>query len=62
MGDILMALSEAAKAARREYQQKWRGENKDKISEYHKQWREQNPDKMQRYNETYWEKKAERFG
>lgn len=53
-----MALSEKAKAARREYHRQWRAKNREKVNAYQKKWREENPEKFQEYVENSWEKKA----
>lgn len=40
-------LSDAARAAKREYDRAWRARNKERISAYNR-----------RYRKTYWERKA----
>jgi len=53
-----MAMSEAAKSARYEYQKQWRRNNREKVNAYQRQWKKDNPDKVKQYNDSYWEKKA----
>lgn len=56
-----MAMSEAAKKARRDYANAWREKNKDRISKYHQKWRANNPEKMKEYQDSYWERKAQEY-
>lgn len=53
-------MTEAAKAARREYQRAWREKNRDHVRQYDKMWRESNPDKTKRYRDNHWERVAAR--
>lgn len=61
-----MALSEAAKAARREMSRRrheaMTEEQKAKKRAYHTQWQRDNRDKVEAYNERYWSKKAQELG
>lgn len=56
-----MVMSEKAKAARREYQRRYRAENKDRYNEMQRDWRRRNPEKVQQYRENYYNKLAERY-
>lgn len=51
-------LSEKARAARREYQRKWRAANPDRIRKYQQKWRAAHPEYVRECNERYWERKA----
>lgn len=57
-----MTEEEKIKAARREYQRKYRRENAKRIQEYHKAWRDKNKDKVTAINRKHWLKKAEELG
>lgn len=56
-----MSLSEEAKAARREYQRRWREKNKERIAKTYKEWRSkpENKQKIKEYQKRYWERKAQ---
>lgn len=54
-----MAMSEEAKALKREYNRQWRKRNANHVKEYQKQWRSENREKEEEYNRRYWEKKAQ---
>lgn len=54
-----MAMSEEAKALKREYNRQWRKRNTDHVKEYQKQWRAENRDKEALYSQRYWEKKSQ---
>jgi hypothetical protein len=45
----------------KEYNNKWREENKDKIKEYHKKWREENPEKVKSSMNKWREENPEKF-
>ena len=51
-------MTEAAKAAKREYAKAYREKNRERINEQRKEWNKKNPGKRKAYNERYWEKKA----
>ena len=58
-----MELSDNAKQARNEYQNKYKRQMsdaaRDKAAEYQRQWRKKNRDKLRQYNINYWERKAQ---
>jgi hypothetical protein len=54
-------MSDNAIKQRREYQRKYREQNKEAINQRHKAWRENNKDKIKEYNKTYWEKIAKKM-
>lgn len=51
-------MTEAAKAAKREYAKAYREKNRDRINEQRKEWNRKNPGKRKEYIERYWEKRA----
>ena len=51
-------LKELAQQQKREYERRYREENRERLKEYQKQWRLNNPGKTEQYRDTYWEKKA----
>lgn len=51
-------MTEAAKAAKREYDRKYRAANREKYAEYQRKWRQANPEKVKEANRKYWERKA----
>jgi hypothetical protein len=53
-----MAMSEEAKAAKREYMRKYREKNRERMNETHRAWRKSNRHKIEEYNERFWNKKA----
>lgn len=53
-----MAISEEAKALKREYNRQWRKRNAEHVKEYQKKWRSENKDKELLYNQRYWEKQV----
>lgn len=53
-----MAMSEAAKEARRAYQREWNRKNRDKINAIQRRWRKEHPDEAKAQQERYWERKA----
>lgn len=56
-----MAMSEAQKAAKREYERQYREKNREKLREYQAKWRAENPDKIKKNKEAYWERKAQQL-
>lgn len=42
----------------RQYNKKYRANNREKIKQYSRKWRSENKDKVRLYNIRYWEKKA----
>lgn len=54
-----MAMSEEAKALKREYNRMWRKRNKEHVREYQKKWRSENREKEEEYNSRYWENKVQ---
>lgn len=44
----------------KEYQKRWRIENKQKINEYHKKWREENLEKAREYNRRWAQENKEK--
>ena len=55
---MIFIMTEAAKAAKREYDRKYRAANKEKFAEYQRKWRQANPEKVKEANRKYWERKA----
>ena len=53
-----MALSEAARKKRAEYQREYKAKHRDKINEYQREYRKAHPDKEKQWRESYWERKA----
>lgn len=53
-----MEMSSAALAARREYQNQWAKNNRDRRNASQKRWRKKNPEKIKAANRRYWEKRA----
>ena len=53
-------MSDNAINKRREYQRKYREQNKDAINERQNRWRKENKDKVKQYNKTYWENVAKK--
>lgn len=51
-------MTEGAKAAKREYDRKYRAANKEKFAAYQRKWRQANPEKVKEINRKYWERKA----
>lgn len=51
-------MTEAAKAAKREYQRQYRAANRAKMAAYQRKWSRENPEKVREYTARYWEKKA----
>lgn len=51
-------LNDDVKKIQREYNRKYRAENKDKLNEYQREYRAKNKDKVKQYNKNYWLKKA----
>ena len=51
-------LKELAQQQKREYERRYREENRERLKEYQKQWRLNNKDKIKQYNDDYWERKA----
>lgn len=51
-------LSEAAAAARREYNRKYREAHRDAINARRREWAKENADKVKATKARYWEKKA----
>lgn len=51
-------MTEAAKAAKREYQRKYRAANREKLAAYQRKWSQDNPEKVREYTARYWAKKA----
>lgn len=51
-------MTEAAKAAKREYQRKYRAANREKLAAYQRKWSQENPEKVREYTARYWAKKA----
>lgn len=54
-------MDETAKQLRREYNNKYRQENKERINQKQKEWREANKDKLKVYMSNYWNKKAKQL-
>lgn len=52
-------MTDAAREARREYQRRWRKNNRAAICEYQRNWRNANPDRVKQYQEEYWARKAQ---
>ncbi len=52
-----MTGKEELKRYQREYQRKYRQENREKLNAYAREWRKSNPDKMRAIAERYWAKK-----
>lgn len=55
-----MEMSSAAMAARREYQNQWAKNNRERRNASQKRWREKNPEKIKAANRRYWEKRAQK--
>lgn len=53
-----MAMSDAAKAARREYMRQYRIVNGDRLRQQARERYKQDPERHRAYNERTWEKKA----
>jgi len=51
-------LSDAARAARREYERNWRKQNHTRVLLYHSNWQKRHRERQKVYRERYWEKKA----
>lgn len=51
-------MTEAAKAAKREYQRQYRAANRAKMAAYQRKWSRENPEKVREYTARYWAKKA----
>jgi len=51
-------LDKAVKKAKRQYQKKWRENNKEHLRKYYQEYRKNNPEKYKEYQRRYWEKKA----
>lgn len=51
-------MDEQAIKLRREYNRKYREENKESINKRQNEWRRANRDKVKQYNKNYWTKKA----
>ena len=51
-------MTDAAKAAKREYNRKYRAANREKLAAYQKKWSRENPEKVKEYSRRYWERKA----
>jgi len=51
-------MTDAAKAAKREYNRKYRAANREKLAAYQKKWSRENPEKVKEYSRKYWERKA----
>lgn len=52
-------MTDAAKAARRDYLREYKRKNAAKINAYNRKWRKDNPEKVKEYNLKYWSKKAQ---
>lgn len=55
-------MNEAAKAARREANRKYREAHREELNAYRRKWAKDNPDKIAASHERYWNKKAEEMG
>lgn len=51
-------MDEQALQLRREYNRKYREQNKENINKRQNEWRRANKDKVREYNKNYWTKKA----
>lgn len=54
--------TESIKAAKREYNKRWRAKNIEQVRAYHREWAKNNKDKIDIYQDTYWSKKALEMG
>lgn len=57
-----MAMSEAAKEARRIYMRGYRKANRERINEKQREWQKNNPDKVKASKERHYEKMAIELG
>lgn len=53
-----MALSEAAKEAKKNYNKEWRRNNRERYNTYQNEWRKNNPERIAQYQAQFWEKVA----
>ena len=54
-----MALSEEAKAVKREYYREYRKKNRERLNAYLRRWRSENAEKLRGYVQQYWERKVQ---
>lgn len=54
-----MGLSEKALQAKREYNRRYKKENREKINEYQRQYRLDHKEKIKEYQEKYWNKRSQ---
>lgn len=52
-------MNEAAKAARREANRRYRETHREELNAYRRKWAKENPDKLAAQRERYWTKKRQ---
>lgn len=52
-------MSREADQLQKEYYQRYREKNRQRLTEYKRKWRSENPDKTRQYNQAYWERKVQ---
>ena len=55
---MVLKMSEAARTAKRRYEQEWRNKNREHLREYQRKWKKENRDKLRLKEIEYWERKA----
>ena len=58
---MVVEMSEAAKAAKRRYEQEWRDKNREHLREYQRAWKRANRDKTRQSDAKRWERKAAEY-
>lgn len=58
MEEIHIEMSEAAKAAKRRYEQEWRDKHREHLREYQRNWKRANRDRIRQNEVKRWERKA----